>query len=226
MILIPVAMMCFVTGYILITITKMFPMFQMIYLDYIGGFFLFLPFLITMYFIVNEDMYLWVEKISKWRHRIAYMGRDNRVRPMTASRIYASESFMDNPKLGLIEFLGKDCVLDWGNKKMVWALENLNYTPDPRYASFTNLLYELGFSCPQDVVDVLNGDDLELMAKVWLNIQLWDSGHGVKKLVTDLKEYTGENFDFKERIKEENKLSIREKIDLKLGEVGYDKYSK
>lgn len=213
-------------GFVLFFISKIFPIFQMIYLDWIGMFIVFLPFIITLYFLISDDMYLWVEKISKWHHRIAYMRRDNRVIPMTGRRIYASESFLENPRLGLIEYLGKDCVLSWGKKKIVWALENLNYTPDPRYASFTNMLYELGFSSPQDVVDVLNGNDLDLMAKVWVNMQLWDSGHGVNKLVYDLKNYKGENFQFEDRIKEEDHKGISEKIDDIIGTVKYDKYDK
>ena len=219
-------MLCAITGIMLFYIAKVMPMFQIIYLDWIGLFFMFVPFLIVMYFLITEDMYLWVETISKWKHRIAYMRRDNRVIPMTGTRIYASESFLSNSNLGLIEFLGKDCVLNWGKKKIVWALENLNYTPDPRYAGFCYMLYELGFSDPQDVVNVLNGEDLELMAKVWLNMQLWDSGHGVKKLVYDLKNYKGENFDFKERAEKETHAKLTERIDEKLGAVSYDKYRK
>lgn len=213
-------------GFMLIALVKMMPIFQMIYLDWIGAFLLFLPFLIVIYFLINNDMYLWVETISKWKHRIAYMRRDNRVIPMTGRRIYASESFLENMDLGLIEFLGKDCVLSWGKKKIVWALENLNYTPDPRYASFTYMLYELGFSSPQDVVNVLNGEDLELMAKVWVNMQVWDSGHGAKKLVHDLKNYKGKNFDFKERAELERHKSISEIVDETFGKVSYDKYPK
>lgn len=219
-------MLCAIVGLIFLFIAKTFPVFQMIYLDWIGGFIMFLPFIIVMYFIIDGDMYLWVEKISKWKHRIAYMRRDNRVIPLAGKRIYASESFLEHHGLGLIEYLGKDCVLNWGKKKIVWALENLNYTPDPRYASFTYMMYELGFSCPQDIVNVLEGKDLELMAKVWVNMKIWDSGHGVNKLMKDLKEYKGENFQFKDRAKEEDKKGIGEKIDEFLGTVKYDKYDK
>ena len=226
MIIITIGMTCMILSFALMFLTRLFPVFQIIYLDFIAGFIMFIPFIIVMYFIINDDMYLWVERISKWKHRFAFMRRDNRVIPMTGRRIYASESFFDNQDIGLMEFLGKDCILNWGKKKIAWVLENLNYTPDPRYAGFTSMLYTLGFSCPQDVVDVMNGDDLELMAKVWINMQQWDQDHGVKKLVKDLREYKGENFSFEQRIKEENDKSIRELIDEKLGKVSYDKYDK
>lgn len=226
MIILTVGILCAITGIMLFFLAKIMPIFQMIYLDWIGLSFVFLPFIIVMYFLINDDMYLWVESISKWKHRIAYMRRDNRIIPMTGRRIYASESFLENTDLGLIEFLGKDCVFSWGKKKVVLALENLNYTPDPRYASFTYMLYELGFSCPQDVVDVLEGKDLELMAKVWVNMQLWHTGHGVKKLVYDLKNYKGENFNFKERVDTKSKEKISERVDEILGKVSYVKYDK
>jgi len=134
--------------------------------------------------------------MPKWKHLINYRRRDNEIVPIYGDRAYPGESFLDVPQLGLIEFLGKDCFYTWGDKKVLDGLENINFTPDPRYYNLTHLFYELGFTDSVDVSNVLNGRDLELMGRIYLNMEKYDNKHGVKKLVKDLQEYDGKVVDF------------------------------
>lgn len=141
------------------------------------------------------------DKSSTWKHLINYLRRDNEVVPIYGTRAYPGESFIDVEGLGLVEFLGKDCYYTWGDKKIIWGLENINFTPDPRYFNLTHLLWEIGFTDSTDVYNVLNGHDLELMGRISLKMKEYDNQHGVKRLVKDLQEYKGTPVPFKPKKK-------------------------
>ena len=159
-----------------------------------------------MYRIKVTRCWYQVDRIPVWKHLIKYIRRDNEVIELLGERAYPGESFIDVEMLGLFEFLGKDTVMHQGDKNFVLGLENINFTPDPRYFNFTHLLWELGFSDSIDVRNVLLGDDLELMGKIYLNMQNYDNGHGVQRLVTELQEYDGDTIQFKPIQKDHNKI--------------------
>lgn len=141
--------------------------------------------------------------------------------PIFGDRAYPGESFLDVPDLGLIEFLGKDCYYNWGDKKILFGLENINYSPDIRYSNLCHILWELGFKNSADVKKVLTGEDLFLMGKVYLNMVKNDGDHGAAKFVKDLKKYDGKKVDFKPSPLEtgwtlDNGLNLHNKIDAVL----------
>jgi len=119
---------CLFMGFFMIMLTKLNPLFERVYFDYIGMFVLFLPFVILLYRMMSTNTYSLVEKIPKWKHFIAYMRRDNTIVPMIGNRTYPGESFLDVAKLGLVEFLGKDCWYTWGDKKILWGLIHVTVT--------------------------------------------------------------------------------------------------
>ena len=86
---------------------------------------------------------------------INYIRRDGNIAPLLGKRIFVGESFLDVPKLGLVEDLGKDTVFLWGRKKVRFGLENINYTPDPRYFNMCHCLYQLGFDDSNDLREIL-----------------------------------------------------------------------
>jgi len=197
MLIIIMGILFFLMGIILMTLTAMFPVLRLIYLDWFAMFFMAVPYIFVTYRVWVTKSWKQVDRLPTWKHLINYMRRDNQIVPITGDRAYPGESFLDVPELGLIEFLGKDCVYQWGDKKVLWGLENVNFTPDPRYFNFTHLLYELGMKDSEDVANVLRGADLELMGTVYLNMLKYDKENGVNKLVTELKEYDGKKVDFK-----------------------------
>jgi len=155
------------------------------------------PNILLWYRISVTRTYKQVEKIPRWKHLINYIRRDNVTVPLYGERAYPGESFLDVPHLGLIEFLGKDCYYTWGDKKYMWGLENINYSPNVKYSNLCHTLWELGFRNSDDVRNVLNGTDLHLMGTVYKNMQIYDNKHGAKKLVRDLEEYEGKTISFK-----------------------------
>jgi len=188
-----------VGGFSLFYVSKIFPIFQMVYFDYIGLLLMAVPSFVILYRLYTQRLWHHANRLPLWKHLIDYLRRDNEVIPIVGTRAYPGESFLDVKKLGLIEFLGKDCYYQWGDKKTMWGLENINFSPDPRYYNFTHMLYNLGFSDDTDVRNVLLGEDLELMAKVYQNMIEWDTTHGVNKLISDMKNYEGPPVKFSDK---------------------------
>jgi hypothetical protein len=86
---------------------------------------------------------------------IPYIRRDNTVVPLIGRRVFPGESFLEVKGAGIIEDLGVDTVLLWGRKKIRFAQENLNYTPDPRFWNVCRELYRLGFDDEEDLRTIL-----------------------------------------------------------------------
>lgn len=212
MMLVVLSVMCFVMSFFLFYMTKIMPIFTLVYFDYIALFVAFVPAIILLYkMMAVSDTYKLTEKIPKWKHYIAYMRRDNKIVSMYGTRTYPGESFIDVPNLGLVEFLGKDCWYNWGDKKILWGLENLSYTPDPRYSNLCHLLSTIGFSNSDDIKNVLTGNDLNLMGKTWLAMDNYDNDHGIPRLINDMMNYDKKTVIFNNG--NESDKNILDKID-------------
>jgi len=214
MMIIVVPIIFMVIGFIFLYMARIIPILNMVLFPEFGFLFACAGSIFLLYRLYVSQTIKHADKSKKWKHLINYLRRDNTVVPIEGERAYPGESFLDVQGLGLIEFLGKDCYYSWGDKKVIWGLENINFTPDPRYFNLTHLLWELGFTDSLDVYNVLNGLDLELMGRVFLQMQKYDNQHGVKKLVGDMQSYEGKTIDFtpKTTLKDRHK-NIVEKLD-------------
>ena len=210
---IPIVFM--VIGFVFLMIQEIMPIFQRLYFSWFGMIFACAASIYLLYRLYVSNTMKHADKSKKWKHLINYLRRDNTVVPIEGVRAYPGESFIDVQGLGLIEFLGKDCFYTWGDKKVIWGLENLNFTPDPRYFNFNHLLWEIGFTDSVDVYNVLNGLDIELMGRVYQKMLEYDKNHGVNKLMAELKEYHGNPVEFKQKADIKN---IHNAID-KLGKI-------
>jgi len=206
------AIVCFIFGYMLLAITSLYPTLRMVGMDYIATILFIIPTALCFYRMSVSKTWIQTDKIPTWKQLINYLRRDNEVVPMVGKRAYTGESFLDVPELGLVEFLGKDTVYQWGDKKVCWGLENVNFTPDPRYFNLTALLYELGFKDSDDVREVLLGQNLYLMGKIYQKMLEWDDNHGAKKLVKDMENYDGDTVEFKPVEEKKSLKDIKGKI--------------
>lgn len=173
------------------------PMLQMMF-SWIGFILLAaVPFIFVIR-LKTTDTYKQFEKVPRQKGLFEYLRRDGQSIDVVGNRIYSGESFIDVPKLGLIEDFGKDCVFTKGVNKKRFVLENLNYSVDPRYANFTNELYKIGFENSEEVWTVLNiprfndenpvkSQALELMGVIYTNMNNGKST-GVHRLVKELSE--------------------------------------
>ena len=184
-------------GFVLWFFSKVVPFFALLGLDYVGCFMMIVPCIIVLVQLSRTNTSVQFDPPSGGRAIINYLRRDGTVVPLLATRVYAGESFLDVPKLGLIEDLGKDTVFNWGVRRTRLGLENINYTPDPRYFNLTRELYRIGFDSDEDLWNVLNVSlikdqglkayYLEYMGMVYANM-MNPPARGVKRLVKELKE--------------------------------------
>lgn len=212
MFLILVGFIIYIFAFIIYYLVKIMPQYQAIGLDWIALFLMMVPWIIVLWRLVVTKSWYQADKLSPWKTLINYLRRDAEIIPVIGERAYSGESFLDVQYLGIFEFLGKDCVYTQGDKKVIWGLENINFSPDPRYWNLTHLLYELGFRNSEDVKNVLNEEkpDLELMGKVYLNM-LDDGLHGADLLVDEMQNYDGKIVDFEP--------TTKDKVHMKLDEV-------
>jgi len=197
-------------GFLFFFLPEIFPIPPFKSLQYMAVLLIALPWIVTLYRIYISRTWYHVDKLPIWKHLINYMRRDNEIIPIVGNRAFPGESFIDVPQLGLIEFLGKDCVYTWGDKKVLWGLENISFTPDPRYSNLCGIMIKLGIQDSKDMVNVFNGRDLELMGNVYLKM-LQNGKRGADKLIEEFKTYNGEYIDFKKAAN--NGTSISEKVD-------------
>jgi len=195
MFLIVIGILCIMMGYMMMSLVYIIPELRLIYFDLICIVFLIVPFIIACYRVWISGCWKQVDRIPIWKQLVNYVRRDNRVVQLIGERAYPGESFIDIPNLGLVEFLGKDTVYNMGDKKIVWGLENLNFTPDPKYGNFIDTLWKLGFTNSDEVKAVLNGELPDLRDKVYENIVTWENG-GAEKLTSSLVSYEGDTVKF------------------------------
>ena len=200
MMIVVVPIIFMVIGFVFLYLAEIMPIFDRLLFPWFGLLFSCSSSIFLLYRLYVSKTLKHADKGSTWKHLINYLRRDNEVVPIYGTRAYPGESFIDVEGLGLVEFLGKDCYYTWGDKKIIWGLENINFTPDPRYFNLTHLLWELGFTDSVDVYNVLNGFDLELMGRVYLKMQEYDESHGAKRLVHDLQSYDGKPVSFKPKL--------------------------
>lgn len=212
MMVVAVPIMFMLIGFLFMYIAEIMPIFNRLLFPWFGFIFACAGSVFLLYRLYVSDTLKHADKNKKWKHLINYLRRDNTIVPIYGERAYSGESFIDVKGLGLVEFLGKDCYYTWGDKKVIWGLENINFTPDPRYFNLTHLLWELGFTDSIDVSNVLYGKDLELMGRVYLKMLEYDSAHGVNKLIDDMKEYNGKKIDFKPKASIKNIHNAIDKI--------------
>ena len=89
-------------------------------MDWIATFFFIIPAVLVFYRMSVARTWQQTDRIPTWKQLIDYLRRDGEVIPLIGKRAYMGESFLDVPELGLVEFLGKDTVYQWGDKKVCW----------------------------------------------------------------------------------------------------------
>lgn len=150
------ALILFIGGIMLWLFSKMIPLLQFMLMDMVAIFMMCGSMFILLFCLGISGVGLQFDTIPPGTAIINYIRRDGFIVPQLGKRIFSGESFLDVPKLGLIEDLGKDTVFTWGRKRVRFGLENINYTPDPRHFNMTHALYQLGFDDSDDLYNILN----------------------------------------------------------------------
>lgn len=139
----------------LFIMAKIDPFFSYILMDWVGIFSMVGGVLILLIAFPFSDTGGLYDTLPAGACFIPFIRRDLSIAPVTGKRVFAGESFLEVKGAGVIEDLGVDTVLLWGRKKIRFALENLNYTPDPRFFNVCRELYRLGFDDEEDLKAIL-----------------------------------------------------------------------
>ena len=185
----------FAGGVLLWMMTKFMPLLAFMMMDWVAVFMMAGGVFILLFVFGMSGTSLQYDTIPAGAAIINYIRRDGIIAPQLGKRIFSGESFLDVPRLGLVEDIGVDTVFLWGRKKVRFGLENINYTPDPRYWNMCKELYRLGFDDTEDLYNIMNiplmDSKLEKAKKVYYLERMgeiyWNmthgSPHGVKRLM-------------------------------------------
>jgi hypothetical protein len=185
----------FAGGVLLWMMTKFMPLLAFMMMDWVAVFMMAGGVFILLFVFGMSGTGLQYDTIPAGTAIINYIRRDGIIAPQLGKRIFSGESFLDVPRLGLVEDIGVDTVFLWGRKKVRFGLENINYTPDPRYWNMCKELYRLGFDDTEDLYNIMNiplmDSKLEKAKKVYYLERMgeiyWNmthgSPHGVKRLM-------------------------------------------
>lgn len=148
-------------GVILFYLTKIMPILQFFFMDWIAIIVMCIPVMICIMRLSGKSRSLkFFETIPPGKYLTIFLRRDGTAEPTYCTRPFHGESFLDAPKIGLIHDLGKGSVWRLGDKNIRFTLENVNHTPDPRYVNFSSYLYNvLGLNNKDDVMSALFAED-------------------------------------------------------------------
>lgn len=146
-------------GFVLLYLTEIFYFFRLIQMEWIAAVILIIPTVAMMIRLGTSKTFYQFEKVPRGKEFCVFLRRDGTCQPLLAKRVYFGESFLEADKIGLFHDLGKDSVYRWGDKNVRFILENVNHTPDPRFANFTSWLYRQGFNNILEVKKALDGGE-------------------------------------------------------------------
>lgn len=143
---------------------------------YIGGFFIMLCAIVGIFIRIRmSGCNKRFDKLPKGQGLFNFLYRDGNSLDIYGKRI-PGLGFFNIPKLGMLVDTGRNpqpgSVYNFGDKKIRFALQDINYSNNPKFSSFYSYLVDLGFNNMSEVQDVLNGFNAELMVQVWHNILL------------------------------------------------------
>ena len=212
----------FIGGIFLWLLCKMIPLLTLMMMDWVALFMMGGAMFILLFCFGISGTGLQYDTIPPGTAVINYIRRDGIIVPLLGKRVFSGESFLDVPKLGIVEDVGKDTVFLWGRKKVRFGLENINYTPDPRYFNLCHELYKLGFDDTDDLYEVMNIRNIdgnkERARKVYYLERMgqiyWNMTHqeprGAKKLLEIFKKKREKHVAFGPRRKATQKNETRE----------------
>jgi len=198
----------FAGGVILWLMSEAIPFLNFILMDWVAVFMMCGGIFILLFVFPISGTSKQYDTLPPGSRLVNFIRRDGTIQPLACKRVFAGESFLEEPSLGLIEDLGKDTVFLWGRKKVRFGLENINYTPDPRHFNLTRELYHLGFDDSDDLYNILNIPNmdvnqdkamktyyLERMGNIYWNM-IHAPPRGSEKLVKGFKSRLNKNVVF------------------------------
>jgi len=220
MLYIPLTLFMILIGMGFYAMVYVIPVFRLFFFDWIALIILIVPTIMLIYVIYRNKLIWNLEELQKDKLLIWFLRRDGSIVPVLGTRAYPGESFIDVPKLGLIHDLGKGSVYRIGKNPVRFALENVNHTPNPSYANFTNWLYDLGFNNLDEVQSTINDEEGYGDKKAEVTEKIEDMKPVVDKLEAEiLAEEKEKQFHIVEPVKKTIQIKRRTKEEDEHGKI-------
>lgn len=153
------------------------------------------------------------DKISRIKSVFNFIYRDGVSMDMIGDRRPGMGIF-DLPGHGVVVDVGRlpnpGSVYNFADKKIRFALQDINFTPNPKFTSIYGLFTKLGFNNMEELQDTLNGYNPNLIAKVWNKLVVYTPQDMEDRVVENIK-----NMD-KREIKQNNQIwknNVHKEID-------------
>ena len=116
--------------------------------------------------------------------------------------------------LGMIFDIGREpapgSIYNVGDKKLRFALQDINYTPNAKFPGFYRYLKNLGFNNMTEFQDVLNGYNPDLMLKVWNRLIEQEEHHPEDVIVNRVKNMNKRELEANNRLFKYETRKIKE----------------
>ena len=156
-----------------------------------------LPIIITIR-MAKTDSLKYFDDPKKNRSLMDFLYRDGTEKSIYGERMPGT-SFFSVPRLGVLADLGRfpapGSVYWHGNKPKRFVLQDMMFTGNPKFAGFHKFLARLGFNNMSEVQSVLNGQDAQLMVKIWNNLVDYKEEKPEEKLIKEIQKMPKEDLD-------------------------------
>lgn len=202
---------CLATSFIFFVLARSDPIAYFFFFDGIAFIILVAIVIIMLVRLRRSGSWLYFDKPKHNKPLLEFLYRDGSKRPINGERIPGT-GFFHVKGLGLIQDIGRlpepGSVYFHGDKPIRFVLQDINHTPNPKFAGFYHFLTELGFNRMEEVQDVINGYNPELLAKVWNNLMIYTPFIPENRIIEDIKDMS------KEDIKKNNNIWNKERKDI------------
>lgn len=133
------------------------------------------------------------DKLPKGKGLFNFLYRDGTSTDIIGMRRVGLGIF-DVPEHGVIIDIGRlpnpGSVYRFGGKNIRFALQDINFTPNPKFTTIYSFFTELGINNADELYDVLNGYNPELIIKVWNRLCYYSYPDATDKIVQNIQDMT------------------------------------
>jgi len=194
---------CLAMSFIFFMLSRTDPSAYVFFFDGLAFIILISTVIMMIYRIRKSGSWNYFDKPKHNKPLLEFLYRDGSKRPILGERI-PGMGFFTVKQLGLVQDIGRlpapGSVYFHGDKPIRFVLQDINHTPNPKFAGWYHFLTQLGFNRIEEVQEVLQGYNPELMVKVWNRLMEYEPVKPADQVILDVIDME------KKDVKENNKL--------------------
>lgn len=202
-------------GFVIHIAAKFDPMMSFLWIDTIGTIICWIvPIVFVIYRLKVGQAMPYFKPPKKNNPDLEFLYRVGERRNVRGNRLPGT-GFSNVPGLGIIQEIGVpgESVFRHGDKPIQMVMQDIAHTPNPKWFNVTYWFAELGISSLDSLYELLDGNNPQLMAKVWNKMQDMPQREPVEMFLDQLRnmdDKTKKRYD-KSIVKMEKKVLKEEK---------------